>query len=251
MNIAQLYPKKWLAPEDLAGRTVTVAIASVTLETVRNPRTNREENKLALAFHGKQKRLLINKTQAYALVAITGSEETDAWPGHLITLSVAVAHNGAKTFAITAPPDPPAPAPKPTADDVTDRVHRPTRPHGQTPTRSVMTTAATTPTIPAPPSSTAKTRRTTRPTPVATPDPIHPAPAGSHPGRGANPEAAMLTKTIAALIVLLERDAAQHDRLADAWRSVAANSQDPDRLHGASHLLRRHRPRAGRRRACA
>jgi|GEM_PF-2232837 len=120
MNIEQLFPKKWLAPDDLAGHTVTVAIAAITLEKVRNPRTNREQDKLALTFHGKQKRLLINQTQAFAIAGITGSKETDTWPGHLITLSVTVAHNGAKTFAITAPPDPPAQAPKPMGNGATN-----------------------------------------------------------------------------------------------------------------------------------
>jgi len=37
----------------------------------------------------------------------------------------------------------------------------------------------------------------------------------------------MLTQTIATVIVALEREAAQHDRQADAWRSLAAGSQDP------------------------
>ena len=37
----------------------------------------------------------------------------------------------------------------------------------------------------------------------------------------------MITATIATVIVLLEREAAQHDRLADAWRSMAEGSHDP------------------------
>jgi hypothetical protein len=99
MNIEQLYPKKWLSAADLAGRCVTVTISAVSLEQVRNPRTNREEPKLAVAFEGKQKRLLLNKTQAYALAAI-GSKETDGWAGMQVTLSPAVAPNGAQTIAI-------------------------------------------------------------------------------------------------------------------------------------------------------
>ena len=100
MNIDQLYPRKWLAADDLAGRAVTVTIDAVTLEQVRNPRTNRGEPKLAVAFVGKKKRLLANKTQAYALAAIAG-KETEDWSGRQVTLAAAVAPNGAQTIAVT------------------------------------------------------------------------------------------------------------------------------------------------------
>lgn len=102
MNIEDLYPRKWLNAADLAGRAVTVTIAGVTLEQVRNPRTNRAEPKPAVAFAGKQKRLLLNKTQAYALAGLCG-KETDNWIGRQVTLSPAVAPNGAQTIAVTAP----------------------------------------------------------------------------------------------------------------------------------------------------
>ena len=69
---------------------------------MRNPRTDREEPKLAVALAGKQKRRLLNKTQAYALAALAGPE-TDGWAGRQVTLSAAPAPNGALTVAITAP----------------------------------------------------------------------------------------------------------------------------------------------------
>lgn len=102
MNINDLYPKKWLSALDLpAGKSATVHIEAATVEQVRNPRTNRTEPKLCVAFHGKQKRLLLNKTQAYAIAAATGSMDTDTWPGHTITLSVGIAPNNQPTIVIT------------------------------------------------------------------------------------------------------------------------------------------------------
>ena len=41
---------------------MSITIEEVTLEKVRNPRTNREQPKQAIVFVGKQRRLLINKT---------------------------------------------------------------------------------------------------------------------------------------------------------------------------------------------
>ncbi len=102
MNIGELYPKKWLSALDLpAGKSATVHIEAATVEQVRNPRTNRTEPKLCIAFYGKQKRLLLNKTQAYAIAAATGSLDTDTWPGHTINLSVGIAPNSQPTIVIT------------------------------------------------------------------------------------------------------------------------------------------------------
>lgn len=110
MNINDLFPRKWLAPTDLAGRTVTVTIQAVTLETVRNPRTQEQERKLCVAFKGAQKRMLCNKTQALAIADAVGAPDTDAWPARRITLSAGVAPNRQPTIVVT-----PAPAAAPAA----------------------------------------------------------------------------------------------------------------------------------------
>lgn len=101
MNIQQIFPRKWLYPEDLGGRAVTVQIAGATLEDLRNPRTNKMESKLIVSFAKATKRLICNKTQAYAIASATGSQDTDKWLGSKVTLSAAVAPNGKATILIT------------------------------------------------------------------------------------------------------------------------------------------------------
>ena len=100
MNVNTLFPRKWLYPEDLCGRAVTVTIQAATLEEVRNPATNKTEQKLIIGFQGKTKRLIANKTQAFAIASAAGSPETNDWPGKQITLSAAIAPNGKQTIHV-------------------------------------------------------------------------------------------------------------------------------------------------------
>lgn len=105
MNIQQIFPRRWLYPEDLGGRAVTVTIEAATVEELRNPRTNKPEAKLVVSFAKATKRLVLNKTQAYAIAAATSSQDTDGWPGKRVTLSAATAPNGKATILITPPAD--------------------------------------------------------------------------------------------------------------------------------------------------
>ncbi len=105
MNIKTLFPSPWLHATDLP-RAVTVKVSKATIEKVRSPQTKQEEDRLILTFvtpAGKptSKRLICNKTQAFALATITNSLETDNWPGALIMLSTARAHNGQPTISIS------------------------------------------------------------------------------------------------------------------------------------------------------
>lgn len=118
MKITQLYPDKWLSAKHLQGRSVVVAIEAATVEQLFNPRTKRNEPKFVVAFHKKQLRLVLNKTQAQALASITGSDDSDDWKGHLVSLSPSVAPNGAATITISRPPETPKPAPA--ADEAND-----------------------------------------------------------------------------------------------------------------------------------
>ena len=115
MKITQLYPDKWLSAKHLQGRSVVVAIEAATVEQLFNPRTKQNEPKFVIAFHKKQLRLVLNKTQAQALADITGSDDSDEWKGHLVTLSPSIAPNAAATITISRPPETTKPAPA--ADD--------------------------------------------------------------------------------------------------------------------------------------
>lgn len=104
MKIDTLFPTRWLHPEALGGRAVTVTISGVTLEKVHNPTTNRDEVKPAVAFRGATKLLLLNKTQALAIARITGRDDTDNWPGCKVTLAAAIAPNGKQTIMVSPVP---------------------------------------------------------------------------------------------------------------------------------------------------
>lgn len=113
MKITQLYPDKWLSAKHLQGRTVTVTVESAAVEHLFNPRTKRNEPKFVLGFYKKSLRLVLNKTQAQALVAITGQDDSDDWKGHQISLSPSIAPNGAATITISKPEEKPAPVQQP------------------------------------------------------------------------------------------------------------------------------------------
>ena len=77
---------EWLSGIDLAGRTVSVVIAGVEEVTVPEPRTGKALRKVAVAFRGARKRLLLNATNAKALAKLFGLE-TDAWAGKGVLLA--------------------------------------------------------------------------------------------------------------------------------------------------------------------
>jgi hypothetical protein len=76
---------EWLSGIDLAGRTVTVVITGVEEVTVPEPRTGKTIRKVAVAFKGARKRLLLNATNAKALAKLFGLE-TDNWAGKGVQL---------------------------------------------------------------------------------------------------------------------------------------------------------------------
>jgi len=120
MNITDLFPKKWLEAADLAGRSVSVKIAAVGLEEVYDPRSRDLHMKLALTFERASKRMLLNKTQAFAVAAATGSEETDGWIGKTITLSAGVTAARRPTLVVAPPRTQAAAVPTPTPVPDTD-----------------------------------------------------------------------------------------------------------------------------------
>ena len=102
MNIKQLFPSKWLSPDDLANRRVEVVISECALEAVRNPQTNQEEEKLIITFAKATKRLIANKTQCFAIAEIVGDYDTDNWTGKRIALRTGRARNGKPTIIVEA-----------------------------------------------------------------------------------------------------------------------------------------------------
>ena len=104
-TVSDLYPSPWLHAADLA-KPVTVTIAAVELQEFHLP-DGTAHLALVVAFEKAKRKLVCNKTQARALMAITGSETFAEWVGASITLAPAVAPNKRGTIAILGVNDEP------------------------------------------------------------------------------------------------------------------------------------------------
>ncbi len=79
MKISEKFQSNFLKAEDLQGRKVHAIVASVGDEELGG------DKHLVVFFRGKQKALVLNKTNA-SYLANAISDETDDWPGHEIVL---------------------------------------------------------------------------------------------------------------------------------------------------------------------
>lgn len=90
MNIESAFPSTYLKASDLQGRTAIVTIASVSMETVGT------DQKPILYFQGKQKGMVLNRTNANNISHIYGPN-TEAWAGQQIELFMAMVDFQGKT----------------------------------------------------------------------------------------------------------------------------------------------------------
>jgi hypothetical protein len=95
MKSADVFPGRFLRAADLAGHTPVVTIARVEVQTVG------DDQKPVVFFEGKDKAIVLNRTNFNAIVEITGREDTDDWPGHKIKLiTTKVDYQGRRVPAI-------------------------------------------------------------------------------------------------------------------------------------------------------
>lgn len=80
MNINGAFPSSYLKAADLQGRRVIVAIDKVVMEDIGG------EHKPVVKFQGKDRGIVLNKTNAAMIAEIAGSDETDDWKGVKVTL---------------------------------------------------------------------------------------------------------------------------------------------------------------------
>jgi hypothetical protein len=127
MNVNTVFPSQYLRASDLGDAEPVVTIARVALEAIGRDK----DHKLVIYFEGKSKGLVANKTIAKKLAELTGSPETEDWPGHPIRLYTTTADFGGEAFEVirvkaAALPRPAAPVPPPkrpawnAADDAAD-----------------------------------------------------------------------------------------------------------------------------------
>ena len=81
-NVNDYFPSSYLKASDLQGREVIVVIDRVDFEAVGRDR----EMKAVLYFHGKQKGIVLNKTNAKKIIEISGSALTEEWKGTSIKI---------------------------------------------------------------------------------------------------------------------------------------------------------------------
>jgi len=117
-NVSDLYPSNYLKASDLKGTQPVVTIDRVEFEPVGR----QKEMKPIVYFAGKDKGVVLNKTNANKIAELAGSTETDDWTGVKVRLfSTHVEFQGESVEAIrikAAPPSgagsrPVAAAPKP------------------------------------------------------------------------------------------------------------------------------------------
>ncbi len=82
MNIDQAFPSNYIKASDLAGRAVPVVIDRVAVEEVgRN-----KDTKPVLYFRGKEKGLVLNRTNSNKIAELAGSKDTEDWTGVQIAI---------------------------------------------------------------------------------------------------------------------------------------------------------------------
>lgn len=98
-----IYASPWLKAEDLQGRTVQVKIAGASIEQLPQ-QDGSKQPKVVVSFVGKQKKLILNKTQHTTLCKLTGSDDTDDWRGVNVFLSPGVSAQGKDTINLAGVP---------------------------------------------------------------------------------------------------------------------------------------------------
>lgn len=83
MHFKLLYPSLYLAACDLMGKEPKVTITSITVEEIKTEKG--AEKKVIARFAGKEKMMILNKTNAKTIAKRHGND-TDDWIGKQITL---------------------------------------------------------------------------------------------------------------------------------------------------------------------
>jgi len=91
------YQSPWLSVADLQGRARRLTISQWSFENVKS-REGETVRKVAVAFEGARKRLLLNTTQAKALDA--GLGELERWPGRQVILQPGRTPQGQATIEV-------------------------------------------------------------------------------------------------------------------------------------------------------
>lgn len=108
MRVSSAFPSEFLKASDLNGRNVKVSMSHVEMKDIGG------DHKPVLFFIGKEKGMVLNKTNANNISLVYG-DETDGWQGKEIVLFEAMVDFQGKTVAAirVRAPQPKDKAPQP------------------------------------------------------------------------------------------------------------------------------------------
>jgi hypothetical protein len=93
MRISSAFPAEFLKAADLQGRNVRVVMSHVEMRDVD------DDHKPVLFFQGKEKGLVLNKTNGTSIAAIYG-DPTEGWTGKELILFEATVDYQGRSFAV-------------------------------------------------------------------------------------------------------------------------------------------------------
>jgi hypothetical protein len=93
MNIDSAFPSAYLKASDLGTSAPVVTIDRVEVEPVGRDR----EMKPVVYFKGKEKGVVLNKTNSNMIATLTGSRDTDDWSGCQIRIYATTTEFGGET----------------------------------------------------------------------------------------------------------------------------------------------------------
>ena len=91
----------YLEVKDLKEKAHAVQVERVEVGEFYNQRERKSEKKIILRFVNRKKCMILNKTQAGAMVDITGTSKVSGWIGAQVVLMAGRATNGRETIVVT------------------------------------------------------------------------------------------------------------------------------------------------------
>jgi hypothetical protein len=111
MRISAAFPSKYLKAPDLQGKQVTVVMSHVTMETIR------DDEWPVLYLKGKEKGLVLNKTNATTIADAFGDDTQDWREGEIVLYETRVDFQGKMVAGIRCRVPPRKPESKPAEID--------------------------------------------------------------------------------------------------------------------------------------
>lgn len=91
----------YLKADDLRGESHAVKVERVAVKEFPNPRTFKQEKKIVLKFERRRPLMILNSTQAAAIMKIAGTDDERKWCAVEFVITAGRAVNGKNTIVVT------------------------------------------------------------------------------------------------------------------------------------------------------